>query len=82
MRILLGKSNRSSIEIVALNAGALLYISEKEKTLKAGVEKALGYIYSGEAIKQLEKLIITSKGYIKKLNRYIKMASEDNEKNN
>jgi len=82
VRILLGKSNRSSTEIVALNAGALLYISEKEKTIKAGVNKALEYIYSGEAIKQLEKMIVTSKGDIKKLNRYIKAESESNGKNN
>jgi len=82
IKILLGKANKSSTEIVALNAGALLYISGKEETLKAGVSKALEYIYSGEAIKQLEKLIVTSKGDIKKLNKYIKNASEDNGKNN
>ena len=82
VKILLGQANKSSTEIVALNAGALLYISEKEKTLKAGVNKALEYVYSGEAIKQLEKLIRTSKGDIKKLNKYIKTASEDNGKNN
>lgn len=76
VKILLGRANKSSTEIVALNAGALLYISEKEKTLKAGVDKALKCIYSGEAIKQLEKLILTSKGDIKKLKRYIKLASK------
>lgn len=82
VKILMGKSNRSSIEIVALNAGALLYISGKEKTLKAGVDKALGYIYSGEAIKQLEKLIMTSRGDVKKLNKYLEIASKNNGKNN
>jgi len=82
IKILLGKSNRSSIEIVALNAGALLYISEKEKTLKAGVGKALEYIYSGKAIKQLEKLIITSKGDLKKLEKYIRIAITKNGKDN
>jgi anthranilate phosphoribosyltransferase len=82
VKILLGKSNVSSIEIVALNTGALLYISEKEKTLKAGVSKALEYIYSGKAIKQLEKLITTSKGDLKKLEKYIRIANTKNGKNN
>jgi len=75
VKILLGQANKTSMEIVAINAGALLYISEKEKTLKVGVDKALKYIYSGEAIKQLEKLVSTSKGDIKKLKRCIKIAS-------
>jgi anthranilate phosphoribosyltransferase len=82
VKILLGKSNRSSIEIVALNTGALLYISGKEKTLKAGVDKSLEYIYSGEAIKQLERLVMTSKGDIKKLNKYLYIASKNNGKVN
>lgn len=82
VKILLGQANQSSIEIVALNTGALLYISEKEKTLKAGVDKALEYIYSGEAIKQLKKLIIASKGDIKKLNKYLKIAGKNNGKDN
>jgi len=72
--VLLGKANRSSLDIVALNAGALLYISGKENTLKAGVKRALKYIHSGEAIKQLKKLVITSRGDIKKLDKYIKIA--------
>jgi anthranilate phosphoribosyltransferase len=77
VKILMGKSNRSSMEITALNSGALLYISGKEKTLKSGVQNSLRYIYSGNAINQLKKLIITSKGDIKKLEEYIKIVNKN-----
>jgi len=75
IKILLGKSNRSSIDIVAMNAGALLYIDGRLNNLKEATTKAREYILSGNAISQLKKLVICSKGDIKKLNKYIKKTN-------
>ena len=72
IKILLGKSNRSSTDIVAMNAGALLYVDGKSNSLKEATAKAKAYILSGNAVSQLRKLVIFSKGDIKKLNKYIK----------
>jgi anthranilate phosphoribosyltransferase len=77
VKILLGKSNRSSIDIVAMNSGALLYIDGKSKNLKKATTETKRYILSGRAISQLKKLVISSKGNIKKLNKYIIRANEN-----
>ncbi|MDQ7074008.1 MAG: anthranilate phosphoribosyltransferase [Gammaproteobacteria bacterium] len=47
-------------DIVALNAGAALYVSGITTTLEAGVEKALEVIASGEAAERLAKLVALS----------------------
>lgn len=75
VKILLGKSNKSSTDIVAMNAGALLYIDGKSNNLKEATNKAKEYILSGNSILQLKKLVIFSKGDIKRLNKYIKRAN-------
>jgi len=75
VKILIGKSNKSSTDIVAMNAGALLYIDGKSKNLKEATTKAREYILSGDSIFQLKKLVIQSKGSIKRLNKYIKRAN-------
>ena len=55
-----------------MNAGALLYVDGKSNSLKEATAKAKAYILSGNAVSQLRKLVIFSKGDIKKLNKYIK----------
>jgi len=77
VKILLGKSNTSSIDIVAMNAGALLYVSGKLNDLKKAIAEAKKYILSGTAILQLKKLVISSKGNINKLNSYVVKANEN-----
>ncbi len=47
-------------DIVALNAGAAIYVAGITDTLEAGVEKALAVIASGEAAARLAKLVKTS----------------------
>lgn len=76
VKILLGKSNTSSIDIVAMNAGALLYVSGESNDLKKAIAEAKKYILSGTAILQLKKLVMSSKGNINKLNRYVMKANE------
>jgi len=44
-------------DIVALNAGAAIYVAGITETLEAGVEKALAVIASGEAASRLEQLV-------------------------
>ena len=77
VKILLGKSNMSSIDIVAINAGALLYISRKSNNLKKATTEAKEYILSGKAVSQLNTFVVSSKGNINKLNRYIMKANEN-----
>jgi anthranilate phosphoribosyltransferase len=47
-------------DIVALNAGAAIYVGGLAQTLEAGVEKAIHVIASGEARAKLEQLIVFS----------------------
>jgi len=44
-------------DIVALNAGAAIYVAGITETLEAGVEKAFAVIASGEAARRLEQLV-------------------------
>jgi anthranilate phosphoribosyltransferase len=52
--ILAGKTRGAKRDVVLLNAGAGLYISDKASSLKEGVELAQDLIESGEALKKLE----------------------------
>ncbi|MBD2845156.1 anthranilate phosphoribosyltransferase [Paenibacillus sp. IB182496] len=47
-------------DIVALNAGACLYVGERSGTLKEGVAQALALIDNGKAAQKLEQLIRTT----------------------
>jgi len=50
-------------DIVALNAGAAIYVAGITETLEAGVEKALAVIASGEAASRLEQLVSISQSH-------------------
>ena len=53
----LGGAGRSAIKAaVALNAGAVLYISGKAKTIKDGYDMAVHSIESGKALEKLEEI--------------------------
>lgn len=52
--ILQGKSPEAHSHVVAINAGALFWITGKAKNLKTGVEQALAIIASGKASDRLE----------------------------
>lgn len=49
-------------DVVAINAGAAIYVGGKAKNLEEGVKTALEVIGSGQAREKLEKLIEVSKG--------------------
>ncbi len=48
---------RKAAEMIALNAGAALYVSGISDSLKAGVERAHEVIYSGQALDKLNELV-------------------------
>jgi len=48
---------KKAADIIALNAGAALYVSGISDTLKAGVEKAVSLIENGEALAKVHQLI-------------------------
>jgi len=50
-------------DIVALNAGAAIYTSGLAKNLRAGVDKAIDAISSGEARNRLDRLVIMTQGF-------------------
>ena len=51
--LLAGKSSRSRIDIVSLNAGAILWMAEKVGNLREGVAAAKNIINEGSALKKL-----------------------------
>jgi anthranilate phosphoribosyltransferase len=51
--LLAGKSSRSRMDIVSLNAGAILWMAEKAANLKEGVTAAKQIISEGRALKKL-----------------------------
>jgi anthranilate phosphoribosyltransferase len=53
----LGNQPGPAHNIVALNAGAAIYVAGLTKTLKQGVERARAVIASGEARKKLDELV-------------------------
>jgi anthranilate phosphoribosyltransferase len=57
----LGNQPGPAHNIVALNAGAAIYVSGVAKTLKQGVERARAVIASGEARKKLDELVAFTK---------------------
>ena len=61
MEVLKGGGRRTIKYAVGLNAGAVLYLSGKVKTLKEGYDLALDSIASGKALKKLEEIQNVSK---------------------
>ena len=58
--VLNGKGRTTIKAAVGLNAGAVLYLSGKTKTLKEGYEMAVGAIENGTALRKLEEIQNTS----------------------
>lgn len=59
--LLNGNGKKTILYAVCLNAGAVLYISGKSKTIKAGYEMAMEAIRSGKTLAKLNEIIETSK---------------------
>lgn len=54
----------AKMDIVALNAGAAIYLAGKAGSLKEGVEKAYDLMLSGKAMEKLNELVRFSKEYV------------------
>ena len=52
--------NKAAADIVALNAGAAIYVAGKADSLADGVQKAQAILVSGDALLKLEKLVALS----------------------
>jgi anthranilate phosphoribosyltransferase len=50
-------------DIVALNAGAAIYVAGLASSLKDGVDKADAVIASGEARNRLDRLVVLTQGF-------------------
>ena len=55
--VLAGRSSRASAETIALNAGAVFWLTGKTRNLKEGISLALDLIYSGAALTKLEEVL-------------------------
>lgn len=53
-------TNKAAADIVALNAGAAIYVAGKASSLADGVQKAIAVLVSGEALAKLEQLAALS----------------------
>ena len=56
LEVLNGRGRTTIKAAVGLNAGAVLYLSGKEKTLKDGYDMAVSAIESGKALRKLEEI--------------------------
>jgi len=56
----LNNTNKAAADIVALNAGAAIYVAGKADSLAEGVQKAQAILVSGDALLKLEKLVALS----------------------
>ena len=56
MEVLNGSGRATIKAAVGLNAGAVLYLSGKVKTLKEGYDMAVSAINSGTALRKLEQI--------------------------
>ena len=61
MDVLNGKGRKTIRASIGLNAGAVLYLSGKVKTLKEGYDMALDALDSGKALKKLQEIQKVSK---------------------
>jgi anthranilate phosphoribosyltransferase len=59
VRLLAGRGNPSRTDIVALNAGAILWLSGGAGSLRAGTEQTLHQILLGKPIEKLRQWVIT-----------------------
>ena len=56
LEVLNGRGRTTIKAAVGLNAGAVLYLSGKAKTLKDGYDMAVSAIESGKALRKLEEI--------------------------
>lgn len=57
LSVLSGKGNESCVNFVCLNAGAILYLADKCKSIKDGVQMSRDAISSGMAINKLDQWV-------------------------
>jgi anthranilate phosphoribosyltransferase len=50
----MGKEEQSRTDIVALNAGLVIYLRDKSKSIREGYELAIELIKNGKALEKLE----------------------------
>lgn len=77
LRILYGEDNGPKRDLVAVNAGAGLYVSGKVKNLKEGTKSAIRLIAEGKASSKLEEVVAFFKNQ-KKLENWKKRAGIKN----
>jgi len=55
LQILAGRGPRACVELACLNAGAMLYLADKARDIKTGLERALELVESGAALAKLRE---------------------------
>jgi anthranilate phosphoribosyltransferase len=53
MKVVAGTADRASIDIVGLNAGAILYVAGRAATIAAGIEQSRELLETGRALSKL-----------------------------
>lgn len=55
IEVLQGKGSRACVEFTAINSGAIIYLADKVKDIKAGIETSLEAIYYGKAYQKYQE---------------------------
>ncbi|MBS7650318.1 MAG: hypothetical protein QXN62_05635 [Candidatus Bathyarchaeia archaeon] len=74
LRILSGRDRTGRRDLIAINAGAILYLADEVDSIKEGYELASNTIDEGHAIRKVEELVKWSGGDLKKLSRLVRLA--------
>jgi len=82
LEIISGKKHNECIDIISLNSGAILYLADKAKDIKEGINISKDIIESGKALKKLTHWICTQSDSQKNgIKKYIHFADKANIKN-
>ena len=66
-----GRGNQALIDVIAVNAGLLIYLSRRTKSLKQGYYLAKENILSGKAYEKLQEIIDVYEGSRNNLQKWL-----------
>ncbi|MGQ9543161.1 MAG: hypothetical protein ACUVTM_03595 [Candidatus Bathyarchaeia archaeon] len=73
LKVLSGRDRTSRRDLIAVNAGAILYLADEADSIKDGYELASNIIDEGYAIRKVEELVRCSRGDSRRLSRLLRL---------
>ncbi|MBS7625986.1 hypothetical protein KEJ51_02940 [Candidatus Bathyarchaeota archaeon] len=75
LKVLSGRDRTGRRDLIAINAGAILYLADEVDSIKDGYELASNTIDEGHAIRKVEELVKLSGGNLRRLRRLLRLVS-------